>query len=301
MFRTRALMTTALAAGLICAAPLAAQDQSSEGQDAQPQAEEQQRDVTADTVVARVGDTEITMGHVVTIREQLPQQYQQLPDDVLFEGIVNQLVDQHLLSLGVTEAELSKRAQLQLDNELRGLKANQRVMMMLQETVTDKEVQEVYDATYANAEPEKEYNASHILVETEEEAQALIAELEGGADFAELAKEKSTGPSGPNGGQLGWFGKGTMVPEFQNAVEEMETGEVAGPVQTQFGWHVIKLNETRDKEPPSLDDVKAEIVGQLNQEAIEALLEELREDAVVEVMTDGIPAGAFRSGDILAE
>ncbi len=113
--------------------------------------------------------------------------------------------------------------------------------------------------------------------------------------------EHSTGPSGPNGGVLGWFGKGTMVPEFQNAVEEMETGEVAGPIETQFGWHVIKLNETRDKEPPSLDQVRAEIVGQLNQEAIEALLAQLHADADVELMTGGIPADAFRGEDLLAD
>ncbi len=302
MYRTRALMTTAMAASLLFAAPLAAQDdQTQDGQDAPQQAEAEQRDVSADTVVARVGDTEITLGHVAMISAQLPQQYQQLPDDVLFEGIVGQLVDQHLLSLGVTDAELSKTAQLKLENELRGLKANQRVMMMLEEAVTDAEVQEVYNETYAKADPEQEYNASHILVESQEAAQELIGELEGGADFAALAMEHSTGPSGPNGGVLGWFGKGTMVPEFQNAVEEMETGEVAGPIETQFGWHVIKLNETRDKEPPSLDQVRAEIVGQLNQEAIEALLAQLHADADVELMTGGIPADAFRGEDLLAD
>lgn len=299
MFRPRALMTTALAASLLYAVPLHAQDQTQESAD--QQAESQQREVTADTVVARVGDIEITMGHVVTVREQLPQQYQELPDAQLFEGIVGQLVDQYLLSMGVIDAELSKRAQLRLENELRGLKANQRVMEMLEEAVTEAEVQEVYDLTYANAEPQQEYNASHILVETEEKAQELIAELEGGADFAELAQEHSTGPSAPNGGQLGWFGKGTMVPEFQNAVEDMAAGAVSEPVQTQFGWHVIKLNETRDTEPPSLDEVRADIVGQLNQEAIEALLASLRADADVEMLTEDIPAGAFRSDDILAE
>ena len=302
MFRTRALMTTALAGSLLCAAPLAAQDdQTQDTEDTPQQAEAEQRDVSPDTVVARVGDTEITLGHVALIREQLPQQYQQLPDDVLFEGIVGQLVDQHLLSMGVSDSDLSLPALLKLENERRGLKANQRVMTMLEDEVTDAEVQEAYEETYANAEPEKEYNASHILVETEEAAQELITELEGGGDFAALAEEHSTGPSGPNGGVLGWFGKGTMVPEFQDAVEGMEVGAVGGPVQTQFGWHVIKLNETRDKEPPTLEQVRAEIVGELNQAAIEALLADLHAEADIELMTEGIPADAFRSDELMAE
>jgi len=112
------------------------------------------------------------------------------------------------------------------------------------------------------------------VVETEEEAQSLVEELNGGADFAELAKEHSTGPSGPNGGELGWFGPGMMVEPFEKAVEQLEAGEISEPVETQFGWHVVKLNETRSKSAPALDEVRDEIEQTLQQEAVKNYIDE---------------------------
>ncbi|CAN0587607.1 unnamed protein product, partial [Ectocarpus sp. 12 AP-2014] len=103
--------------------------------------------------------------------------------------------------------------------------------------------------------------------------------LQDGADFAEVAKTSSTGPSGPSGGELGWFSAGQMVPEFQTAVQDMEVGDISEPVQTQFGWHVIKLNETRIPEAPSLDEVRGEIVSELEAQAIEDHVSALTEAA----------------------
>ncbi len=143
---------------------------------------------------------------------------------------------------------------------------------MLDEALTDEVLQAAYDEKFADAEPTKEFNASHILVETEDEAKTLVTELEGGADFAELAKEKSTGPSGPNGGELGWFGAGMMVKEFEDVVMGMEVGAVSAPVQTQFGWHVIRLNETRMKDAPPLADVREELADEVQQQIIEETL-----------------------------
>jgi peptidyl-prolyl cis-trans isomerase C len=203
----------------------------------------------------------------------LPEQYQNLPDDVLFQGILDQVVQQAVLSQSI-EA-LSTEAQLVLDNERRALLAAEAVQDAVEASVTDEAVQAAYEANFGNAEPEQEFNASHILVETEEAAAALVTELEGGADFAELARNNSTGPSGPNGGNLGWFGKGMMVPAFEEAVLMLNLGEVSAPVQTQFGWHVITLNETRLKDAPSLDSVRGEIVGQLQREAVDARIAEL--------------------------
>ena len=139
-----------------------------------------------------------------------------------------------------------------------------------------------FDTKYANAEAGEEYNASHILVETEEEAIALKEELDGGADFAALAREKSTGPSGPGGGSLGWFGKGMMVPTFEAAVVAMEPGAVSDPVQTQFGWHVIKLNETRKTEAPSLESVREELELQLRQTRVQTAIEDVTAAADVD-------------------
>ncbi len=259
-FRTPTLAAAAIA--VLLAAPVFAQEE-----------------VTADTVVATVNGTDITVGHMIALRARLPQQYQQLPDDVLFDGILDQIVQQAVI--GQTQEGLSKPNTLTLENERRALLANQVVDEIVAGATTDDAIQAAYDEAYGGAEPEMEFNASHILVETEEEAAALVTELEGGADFATLARENSTGPSGPNGGELGWFGPGMMVPEFENAVVALETGQVSAPVQTQFGWHVIKLNETRQSEAPALEDVRPELEGQVQRAAVDARIAELTEAAEI--------------------
>ena len=236
--------------------------------------------LTADSVVATVNGTEITLGHMLMVRASLPEQYQQLPDDVLWDGIMDQIVQQTVLSQQ-DSGEETRRIQLALENERRALMAAQVIEGIVDSAVTDAAVQEIYDQTYLQADQAEEYNASHILVETEEEAAAIVEELNGGADFAEVARAKSTGPSGPNGGELGWFAAGMMVPEFQAAVEELEVGAISGPVQTQFGWHVIILNEKRAQEAPTLDAVRAEIEGQLSQQAVSQKIDELTNAADV--------------------
>ena len=238
------------------------------------------QDVTADTVVATVNGEDITIGHVVLARSALPQQYQALPNEVLFEGLIDQLIQQTVL--GQAMGEMTTRAQIQLDNERRSIVAAEQIGKVVSEAVTEDAVAAAYEAEYSNAEPTQEWDASHILVETEEEAAALIEELKGGADFAELAQTKSIGPSGPNGGALGWFGPGMMVKEFEDAVTGMEVGAVAGPIQTQFGWHVVKLNDARMKGAPPLDEVREEIVSKLENDAVEQALATLLDAATIE-------------------
>lgn len=221
-----------------------------------------------DTVLATVDGVEITLGHVIQTRQTLPPQYQQLPADVLFPGILDQLIQQSVLSASV-EGE-PKSVALAVENQRRSLMANLAIDAILATSVTDEKLQAEYDAAYGNVEAGQEYNAAHILVETEEKAKELVAEARGGADFAELAKEHSTGPSGPNGGSLGWFGAGMMVPPFEEATFALEVGAISEPVQTQFGWHVIKLNETRAIEAPSLDEVRGELEAAVQQKAVEA-------------------------------
>jgi peptidyl-prolyl cis-trans isomerase C len=237
-------------------------------------------EIGADTVVAKVGDTEITIGNMIVLRSQLPDEYRQLPDDVLYQAVLDQLIRQTAV---VEEAggELSLGAKLALENERRSFVAGEALSRIAQDAVTDEAVQAAYDATYANAEPTKEYHAAHILVKTEDEAKEIKKELDDGADFATLAKEKSTGPSGPNGGDLGWFGAGMMVKPFEDAVSGLEPGAVSDPVQTQFGWHVIKLYETRMQDAPPLDDVRGDLVQQIQREAMEAALEKYTDEADV--------------------
>ena len=235
----------------------------------------------ANTVVATVNGKDITIGHMILARTTLPEQYQQLPDDVLFEGILKQLVEQSLLADSFT-GDLPKRISISLENEKRSLIAGERVEAVLAAALTDEAIQAAYDSKFSDAEPTREYNASHILVETEEEALALKSELDAGADFTSAAKEKSTGPSGSNGGALGWFGKGAMVPRFEAAVADLDVGAVSAPVKTQFGWHVIILNETRNASAPTLAKVRPELEGALRESALSAAIEILREKADVD-------------------
>ncbi|WP_299650693.1 peptidylprolyl isomerase [uncultured Tateyamaria sp.] len=235
----------------------------------------------ADTVVATVNGTDITVGHMIVARASLPQQFQQLPPEVLFTGILEQLINQTLLAQAY-EGELPKRAQFQLENETRSLTAGEALEVLFQEQLTDDAIQAAYEAQFAGTTPKEEYNASHILVETEEEATAVKSEIEGGADFEATAREKSTGPSGPNGGLLGWFGTGQMVPSFEAAVIALEVGEVSDPVQTDFGWHIIVLNETRIAEAPALDEVREELEQTVRDTAVEGYVAELTEGAQID-------------------
>ncbi len=234
--------------------------------------------VTADTVLATVNGTDITLGHLIAMRERLPAEYRNIPDAQLYDGMLQQIIQQQILADATTR---DRATEFGLANETRAFVAGRAVTELSERPVDEAAVQAAYDARFAEAPTGPEYNASHILVETEEAAQALIAELEAGADFVELARENSTGPSGPNGGQLGWFGAGMMVPPFEAAVAGMEPGTVSAPVQTHFGWHVIRLNETREQMAPPLDEVRAQIEGEVRNAAVQAELERLTGEAEV--------------------
>jgi peptidyl-prolyl cis-trans isomerase C len=236
-----------------------------------PAIAQDEKAISLDTVLATVNGQDITVGHLIAARATLPEQYNQVPAEALFDGILLQLIQQ--TALAQTVESLPPLVSLTLENEARSLRAGEAIERDLQGAVTDEDVQAAYEASIADFEPQEEYNASHILVETEEEAIAVKETLDGGADFAATAREKSTGPSGPGGGELGWFGTGMMVPPFEAATIALEVGEISDPVQTQFGWHVIKLNDTRKNTPPTLDESR------------ETLLRELRTAAVTEIIT----------------
>ena len=242
-------------------------------------------DMSAETVVASVNGSDITLGQLVMLRSQLPEQYQQLADDVVFNGLIEQLVNQQLL--GDTLEVEPKRVGIAIANEVRSLRAGEVVNTFTSSPVDDADLQAAYDARFADIVPEAEYNASHILVETEEEAIEIRTMIDDGADFAETAVEKSTGPSGPSGGDLGWFGLGMMVPAFEAAVLTLDAGEVSAPVQTQFGWHIVKLNETRETPLPTLDDLRVELTTGIQQQGLDALITTLTETADITLPEEG--------------
>lgn len=194
-------------------------------------------------------------------------------------SILSELKDIYLLTTQPRAKELanSPRTKAQLELQSRGILAQAVAADFLQSNqATDEEIQAAY-ARQVELSPPLEFKARHILVETQGEAQSLITELEEGADFAELATEKSTGPSGPNGGDLGWFSPNQMVAPFSQAVSKLEDGSfTSAPVQTQFGWHVILREGSRPTAPPTLDSVRDMIKQRVEQEKLQKYIESLR-------------------------
>ena len=260
----------------------------------------QAQDTTAATVVAKVNGVEITFGHMIAAREALPEQYKTLPNETLFTGILDQLIQQTALEQTVAD-KLKLTNQLQLDNARRDYLSNVALTEVVVGAVTDEALQAAYDERFKDYAPQKEFSAAHILVDAEEKANELKAQLDGGADFAELAKANSTDTgSGANGGDLGWFGIGQMVKPFEDAVVAAEIGKVAGPIKSDFGWHLILVKETRIAEKPTLDAMREELASELQNRAIDAHIKTVTEAASVERMAEGVDP-ALLSDTVLLE
>ncbi len=244
-------------------------------------------DLSADTVVATVNGTDITLGQMVALRAGLPEGYLVLPDDILFDGILQQLIQQLALAQ-IAEKQLTPFDVDMLEVQRLNYLASVMLDAAVANSVSDEKVQAAYDAQYLNAAPVREYNAAHILVATEEEAKAIRAELDAGGDFAAIAREKSTDGAAAAGGDLGWFALDQMVEPFAAAVAQLEAGQIGGPVQTEYGWHLIKVSETRLAEVPALDMVRNDLENTLQMNAVQERLDQAVAEAQVTQATDGI-------------
>ena len=195
------------------------------------------------------------------------------------EVLMSELKDIYLLSTQDFVAELAKepKAAAQLELQKRGILAQVAAANFFENaTATEEELLAEY-AVQIELAPPLQFKASHILVATQGEATDLITQLNDGAVFAELAKEKSTGPSGPNGGDLGWFSPNQMVAPFTTAVEALEDGAYTSePVQTDFGWHVILREASRESEPPTFESVRDNVKQVVEQRKFQEYLETLR-------------------------
>ena len=200
------------------------------------------------------------------------------------DGLLEEMIQFQLLAGAAIDAGLTGELDIAIDLELQRLQTLSRLMAtrhLDENPVTAIELQDAYEQNIDQLSG-VQYKARHIFLDQEEEAAAIIGELDGGADFAQLAMERSTGPSGPNGGDLGWFSADTMVEPFANAVRSMEVGTyTTEPVQTRFGWHVILLEEMEDRAPPGLEAVRADITSVVEQQKVEAFLNSLREQAEI--------------------
>jgi len=247
-------------------------------------------------VVARVNGEDVLLGEVLRLAASLPPQYQQQFSQI-YPLLVRRVVDFRL-------AGKAGRAQGMMEDEdvkARIAEAEDRAIRevylerKIEERVTDAATRAQYAKFLEENPPKTEQRASHILLKTEAEALEVIAKLDQGSDFAELAKESSTGPSADNGGDLGYFTADQMVPEFADAAAKMQPGEYSkAPTQTQFGWHVIKLEDRREVAQPAFADVEDQLREELTRTAVETILAELRADAQVEILPAGeTPPGAL--------
>ncbi|WP_078541602.1 MULTISPECIES: peptidylprolyl isomerase [unclassified Thioclava] len=286
-------MTAGIAQADDAKVPAAAADAAKSETAAKPRT-----DLSADTVVATVNGQDITLGMMQTVRDGLPAQYQQLPDDKLFQGVLEQLIQQTALAQ-LEEKRITQRDKIALEVQKRAYLSGAMLNYTADKAVTDDAVQKAYDAKYAKAEPTKEYHAAHIIVKTKEEAEKIKKEIDNGGDFAELAKKNSTDGAAANGGDLGWFKLDAMVKPFADEVAGMKDGEVAGPIQTQYGWHVVKLLGTKMVDAPKLADVRKKLEGDIRQEAVQKRVKAVVGEAKIDKMTDGIDPSVLKDQSIL--
>ncbi|MDD3444777.1 MAG: peptidylprolyl isomerase [Zavarzinia sp.] len=241
---------------------------------------------TDDPVVAHVGEAVIYRSEVVEAYRGLPEQFAQIPMDAIFTELVQQLVDRKVMAIAAAAAGLendpdyARRMAQVKDQVLEQVYVDK----VIEAQVTDAVMKAKYDKILAENPPEEEVHARHILVDTEDEAKKLKDAIEKGADFATTANEHSKDARDGSGGDLGWFTRDRMVPEFAEAAFAAEKGKVTGPVKTQFGWHLILVEDKRKQEPPPFEAVKPQLKQLVVQEMTAAKVEELKAGVTIEIL-----------------
>ena len=248
----------------------------------------------ADPVVARVNGEELHKSDVTRMVSQLPPQVQQMPIEMIYPAVIDQLISGKLVSSAGYKAGLADSPEVKDELKRAEERAVQRAFIQkeIKARVTPEALNKAYQDYLKENPAQEEVKAAHILVEKEDEAKAIIAQLKKGADFAKLAKEKSKdAAAAAQGGDLGYFTKDAMVEPFANAAFAMKPGEVSKePVKTQFGWHIIKVEDKRTQPQPTLEEVKPQLEQALSKDIVTALVEELRGKAKVETFQiDGSP------------
>ena len=237
-----------------------------------------------DAVVARVNGVDIRQSDLAFAEEEIGGNMPTIPPEQKRDYLVNYLVDVIVLSQAAEKQKLADRP----DVKRRLAFDHNRLLMeaLLQDagkaSLSDDAEHKVYEEAVKQVKNEEEVHARHILVPTEDEAKAILAQLKGGADFAALAKEKSKDPGAAEGGDLGYFTKEQMVPEFAEVAFKLGKGQLSDPVKTQFGWHIIKVEDKRIRPTPTFEQVKPQIENYVAHRAQAELVENLRKSATVE-------------------
>jgi len=246
----------------------------------------------SDSVVARVNGVDIRQSDLALAEDEVGANMPQMGPDQKREYLITYLSDVILLAQAADKQKIADRDDVKhrIDFE------RSKVLMetLLHDTgkaaLNDEAMHKVYDEAVKQMPPEQEVHARHILVQTEDEAKEIEAELKKGADFATLAKEKSKDPGAADGGDLGYFTKDQMVPEFSQAAFKLDKGQISDPVHTQFGWHIIKVEDKRTKPTPTFDEVRGQIENYVAHKAQAELVANLRKSATIERLDQPPPA-----------
>ena len=247
-----------------------------------------------DTVIAKVGPDAIHYSDLQDAMQTLPEQLRSMPPGMLYPMLLDQLVDRDVIVLQAKKDKLQDDPKVQQAIQQAANMALQNALLTreIQPLLTPEAIKARYDKEYAGKSGDEQMHAEHILVASEDKAKEIIAQLNKGADFSTLAKANSTDPSAKeNSGDLGWFKKGDMLPEFSDAAFALKPGQITQtPVHTRFGWHVIKLEGTRTAPPPSLDEVRDQIRQEIIQEGVAKVLASAKVGVPVEKFNlDGTP------------
>ena len=258
-----------------------------------------QESLSAETPFIEVNGKIVKFGSAIIAFSKLRQSNSNFDEKTVFSQIVKQLVNEELLSQNIDKE--NQLTLLALEHEKRSAKAAQMVSKILKNFPNDELLNSAYKNLREQYKNALEYNASHILVKEEEQAKTILADIKGGKVFEEMAKEHSIGPTGKSGGKLDWFDLNRMVPEFSTALMVLSEGDISQPVKTKFGWHLIKLNETREKIIPELKDVKIELVQNLRQKKINDYLNSLTKNSKITFLGKDINPNEIANIKLLEE
>lgn len=236
--------------------------------------------------VAKVDNHIITAQDVLNATNRLPKKFKDKPLSEIYPNIVNELINQHLITKQAYKDKLDQQKDI-----IEILKKNKDQLMakywlddFIIKNTSEERIQDFYTKYLKNFKTFKEYNASHILVKKQDEALEIIKNLKGKSEFSKLAKSYSIGPSKENGGNLGWFRSGQMVKKFEEAVVKLKKGTITEkPVKTKFGYHVIMLNDIRNSQPKKINEIKLQIVERIKQNSLSNLVKELRKNKSIKI------------------
>ena len=238
-------------------------------------------------VAAKVNDHIISAQDVLNVINTLPQNIKKKPLPEIYPRVVNELINQYLIT------KQAYNEKLDLDQKVINLvkKSQDKILAKywlnnyIKNETKEEKIKTFYNNYLKSFQKYKEANASHILVKNNEEARAIIKKINNKSKFSELAKTHSTGPSGKNGGNLGWFGPGQMIKEFEQATFSLEKGEISQePVKTKFGFHIIKLNDIRDAKPKKLDEIKQNIIDKITKISLSNLENKIRNNQKIKIV-----------------